>query len=248
MLRKGFLQFANWAKSTELALFSSVPRLAVAYQIPLIWWGENPALQLGDLGVKGKNGWDGNNLKYMNTLAGGKYDWLLDAGLTTRDILQYMYPTDRDMARANLQIVFLGYFWKDWSLLHNATFSSLRGLDIRNESPEILGDTYGVTSLDEDWVGMNQMIKYLKFGFGRMTDYVNEDIRLGRLTRDEGIALVARYDGMVGRKYIESFCDYIEITVDQFWKTVDTHVNNNLFEKQGAGKYLRRYTVGQPTA
>jgi hypothetical protein len=29
--------------------------------------------------------------------------------------------------------------------------------------------------LDEDWVGLNQMIK---FGFGRITDCLNEDIRL----------------------------------------------------------------------
>ena len=43
LMRKGFFQYTNWCKSTELALFSSVPRLAIAYQIPLIWWGENAA-------------------------------------------------------------------------------------------------------------------------------------------------------------------------------------------------------------
>ena len=41
--------------------------MAIAYQIPLIWWGENSALQLGDLNVMGKSGWDGNNLRKMNT-------------------------------------------------------------------------------------------------------------------------------------------------------------------------------------
>ena len=71
LMKKGFLNYANWAKSTELALFSSVPRFAIAYQIPLIWWGENPALQLGDLKTKGQTGSDGNNLKNMNTLGGG---------------------------------------------------------------------------------------------------------------------------------------------------------------------------------
>ena len=34
------------------------------------------------------------------------------------------------------------------------------------------------------------MIKYLKYGFGRISDYVNEDIRLGMISRDEGIELV----------------------------------------------------------
>ncbi len=77
LMSKGFFKFTNWCKSTELALFSSVPRLAIAYQIPLIWWGENAALQLGDLNVMGKSGSDGNNLRKMNTLGGGDITWLL---------------------------------------------------------------------------------------------------------------------------------------------------------------------------
>ena len=68
LMRKGFFEHTNWCKSTEFALYSSVPRLAIAYQIPLIWWGENTALQLGDLNVLGKTGADGNNLRKMNPL------------------------------------------------------------------------------------------------------------------------------------------------------------------------------------
>ena len=60
------------------------------------------------------------------------------------------------------------------------------------------------------------MIKYYKFGFGRATDYVNEEIRLGRMTRDEGIAVVERYDGCCGPDYISSFCEYIGIVFSSF--------------------------------
>ena len=59
---------------------------------------------------------------------------------------------------------------------------------------ERTGELFGVTSLDEDWVTLNQMIKYYKFGFGRVTDYVNEEIRLGRMSRDYGISLVEQHD------------------------------------------------------
>ena len=65
-----FDKFTNWCKSTELALFSAVPRLAIQYKIPLIFWGENPGLQLGDLKTLGKTGYDGNNLRFMNTRGG----------------------------------------------------------------------------------------------------------------------------------------------------------------------------------
>ena len=148
------------------------------------------------------------------------------------------------MEDANLRITFLGYFWKDWSLLDNGNFSTLRGLDIRNESPKDIGDPLGITSLDEDWVGLNQMIKYLKFGFGRISDYVNEDIRLGRMTRDEGIELNKKYDGACSPKYIKSFCDYRDITEKQFWEKVDQSVNKDLFERDSENRWVPKFEVG----
>jgi N-acetyl sugar amidotransferase len=244
LMRKGFFNYTNWAKSTEFALFSSVPRLAIAYQIPLIWWGENAALQVGDLNVMGKNGSDGNNLRKMNTLGGGDITWLLSDEIKKSDILQYIYPSEKEMEDANLRITFLGYFWKDWSLIDNGNFSALRGLDIRNEPPQDLGDHVGITSLDENWVSLNQMIKYLKYGFGRISDYVNEDIRNQRFTREEGIQLLKKYDGTCSPKYIKSFSDYIGISVEEFWKQVDLSVNTDLFIKHGLGKYEPKFEVG----
>jgi len=244
LMRKGFYEFTNWAKSTELALFSSVPRLAIAYQIPLIWWGENPALQLGDLNVMGKNGSDGNNLRKMNTLGQGDITWLLNEEIRKDQILQFCYPSEQEMKNGNLRITFLGYFWKEWSLRDNGIYSSLRGLEIRDEPPWDIGDPLGVTSLDEDWVTLNQMIKYLKYGFGRITDYVNEDIRNGIMTRDEAIELCRKYDGKCSEKYIKSFCQYLEISMDEFWDQVDSSVSENLFEKRSIGQYLPRFEIG----
>lgn len=244
LMRKGFFQYTNWCKSTELALFSSVPRLAIAYQIPLIWWGENAALQLGDLNVMGEGGADGNNLRRMNTLGGGDVTWLLNDEVRCQQILQYIYPSEQEMADANLRITFLGYFWKDWSLIDNGNYAALRGLDIRREKPWEIGDPVGVTSLDEDWVTLNQMIKYLKFGFGRVADYVNEDIRNGRMTREEGIRLNEKYDGKCADHYIESFSRYIGITVEEFWRQVDKSVNTDLFVKESLGRYTPKFRVG----
>jgi N-acetyl sugar amidotransferase len=244
LMHKGFFEFTNWCKSTELALFSSVPRLAIAYQIPLIWWGENAALQLGDLNVMGKSGSDGNNLRKMNTLGGGDNTWLLSEEIKKNQILQYCYPSEENMEKANLRITFLGYFWREWSLIDNGNFAALRGLEIRNERPDEIGDPYGITSLDDDWVTFNQMIKFLKFGFGRVTDYVNEDIRNGRMSREHAIELCERYDGNCSHIYIESFCNYIGISMNDFWEQVDKSVNPLLFKKIGIGKYEKKFKVG----
>jgi hypothetical protein len=216
----------------------------VAYQIPLIWWGENVALQLGDLNVLGKQGHDGNNIRKMNTLQGGDVTWLLQEDIKRNQVLQYLYPSEKAMDSANIQITFLGYFWKDWSLIDNGNYAALRGLEVRNEKPWLIGDAVGVSALDEDWISLNQMIKYLKFGFGKVTEYVVEDIRVGRITREQGISLVERFDGQCSDVYIESFCQYLEISTNDFWDQVDKSVNLELFIKEGVGKYTPKFKVG----
>ena len=195
--------------------------------------------------MMGKTGSDGNNLRHMNTLGGGDIDWLLDDEVKNKDVLQYSYPPEEEMAEADLQITFLGYFWKNWSLKDNGTFAALRGLHIRKEAPQAIGDYVGVTALDEDWVTLNQMIKYLKFGFGRATDYANEDIRNGLITREKAIEIVSKYDGTCSDKYIKSFCDYIEITEEKFWDIVGKNVNTKLFEKDSDGKWIPKFKVGE---
>ena len=244
LVRKGFLEHGNYLKACELALFSSVPRFAISHQIPLIWWGENSAIQLGETSVKGKSEYDGNNLRNMNTLSGGDYSWLLDNSITENDILQYKYPSIEAINKANIQITFLGYFWKDWSLVNNAAYSAVRGLDYRDNKPWETGDLYGITALDEDWVTFNQGIKFLKFGFGRIADYVNEEIRNGLITREEGITLLEKYDGCFAERFVDSFCKYIDITKEAFWEHLDTFVNTDLFTKVGPGKYKPKFKVG----
>jgi N-acetyl sugar amidotransferase len=244
LMRVAFDKFTNFGRSTELALFSSVPQLAIHYDIPLILWGENPGLQLGDLKTLGSTGYDGNNLRYMNTLSGGALDWIREVGFELKDLIPYQYPTPEEFDRHQLQIVYLGWFLGDWSLVNNGMYSAAAGLEIREDTVENTGDLHGVTSLDEDWVTLNQMIKYYKFGFGRVTDYANEEIRVGRMSREQGIRLVEQYDDACAPGYIEAFSDYIGISVDAFWKQVHASVNRQLFDIHADGRITRKFNVG----
>lgn len=244
LMRESFDQFTNWAKSTEHALFSSVPQLAIRYDIPLILWGENPGLQLGDLKTLGRTGYDGNNLRYMNTLAGGAADWMYKAGMVQHELIPYQYPTPEEFDSHGLQIVYLGWFLGDWSLVNNGMYSATSGLEIREDTVQNTGDLLGITALDEDWVTLNQMIKYYKFGFGRVTDYANEEIRLGHMTRARGIELVEKYDDACSDEYIASFCTYIGISIKQFWEKVHSSVNRDLFTIQNDGSIIRKFKVG----
>jgi N-acetyl sugar amidotransferase len=243
-MRHAFLNYGNWAKATEFALFASVPRVAVAYQIPLIWWGESAASMLGDMGVLGLHASDGNRLKYSNTLGGGSVDWLTSAGFEFRNILQYIYPSDDEMLRANIKIVFMDYFMKDFTSYANGNYAALRGLSIRESNPHLDPDYFGTSMLDEDFININMYVRYLKFGFGRTSDIVNIEIRAGRMSRDYGIDLVKRFDGNYDPSLVEKFCAYIDIPVDEFWRVVDRYVNQDLFEKTSRGVYRPKFQVG----
>lgn len=244
--RIGFDKFKNSFRSTELALFSCVPQIALKYNIDLILWGENPALQLGDLKTLGKTGYDGNNLRYMNTLTSGK-DWMLKAGFKEKDLIPYTYPEATDFLKSDLKIIYLGWFLGDWSLVNNGSYSCLNGLKIREDGVELTGDLFGITALDEDFTPINQMIKYYKYGFGRTTDYVNEEIRLGRISRSEGINLVKKYDHKCSKKYISEYCKYLGITTDYFWKQVMSATNKDLFEITSNGFIKPKFKVGLGT-
>ena len=82
---------------------------------------------------------------------------------------QNSYPINihqkKEFLKNDIQIIYLGWFMKDWSILNNAKYASLNGLELRSDDVKNTGDLYGSMALDEDWVIVNQMIKYYKFGF-----------------------------------------------------------------------------------
>ena len=244
-LREGFLKFTNFQKAAEIAIISAVPVTAIKHKIPLILWGENPGLQLGDMKTVGKTGYDGNQLRFMNTVAGGDLSWLVSSGVNEENLIHYKFPNPEEFDEANIQIIYMGWFWKDWSLMNNGMYSITNGIEVRDQSVVETGDITRVTSLDEDWVTLNQMIKYYKYGFGRVADHVNEQIRSGGMTRDKGIELLEKYDGSCSPEFIKSFCDYIDITVENFWEIVKKSVNKRLFSIEDDGSIKRLFKVGE---
>lgn len=241
LMRFGFLNDVNYRISTESALFACVPRIAINYGIKLILWGENPGLQMGDMKSTKKRGYDGNNLRYLNTISRGN-DWLNASKIEKNKLYPYYYPENEEFRKKNLQIIFLGWFWKDWSIIKNGVIGLTEGLHYRKDNPLQTGDVFGISALEEDWVHVNQMVKYYKYGFGRATDYANSMIREGRISRKEGIELINKFDGKCSKKFIKSFCKFIQISEKLFWSKIFKIINKKLFYIQN-GKIVKKFTV-----
>lgn len=241
-----FKTFGNIANASELALYASLPITAIAYRIPLILLGENPGLSFGN--DAGSDNFDGNQMKHMNTLQGGNPSKFKTDEMKDNDLYWYRYPNDESMKKADLRIVYLGYFMPDFSDHTNAKIAIENGLEIRqgeDADPNNIGGEAAYVALDDDFVVVNQMLKYLKFGFGKATQEVGIAVRAGLISREEGKKIVKAYDGKCHEKYIKQLADYLEISVEEFWKITDKFVNRELFEKDANGKWVMKEGVDE---
>jgi len=238
MVKRGFYDHGNILKSCEMALYISAPKVAIAYHIPLICLGENPAITIGALEVRSVTG-DANRMKHSNTLVGGP-ESVKTKDITEYNLYWYRYPSDEEMAWAGMKIFYLGYYVKDFNKFKNAEFAIAHGLEIRHDSAANTGNYYNFESLDNDFSIVNQMIKYLKYGFGRTADQLSEAIRLGMITREKAIVVTRKYDGKCSEYYIKRFCDYIGITVKEFWRVADSYRNRKIWKKNKRGLWQIR--------
>jgi len=245
LTKHSFYEFGNPVKPSEFPLFAVTYQTALAFKIPLIIQGENTGLALG---LVDRMGTDDNamNVDLGDTLAGGNAsDWVGD-GIEYTDLLLYQFPDKQKMTDASIRAIYIQYYLKDWSPPKNAEFALQHGLRTRQkEDLNDIGRYRRYDALDSDMQIVNQMLKYYKLGFGRATDQACWDIRDGLITREEGIRIAEQYDGKCGDRYINEFCDYINISVEEFWDVVDKFVNKKLFQKNTqTGEWKPRFKVG----
>ncbi len=256
LARKSFFERGNLVAASEYCLWASAYIMAVRMNIPLIIQGENAALTLGAAKNQETSG-NAFSVLQLETLRGGKTDEFInpEEGITEKDLYLYQIPEVSRMQEMGIRAIFLQYYVREWSQVRNADFAIARGLTGRSDDLHELGRYRRYTALDSDMQIPNQMIKYLKFGFGYATDEVCYDIREGRLSREDGKWYVNEYDGLCGEKYIDAACRYLSITKEEFWEVVDRYVNRDLFArsdevadpgaKRICGRYVPRFTVGE---
>ncbi len=236
LMSNGFHKFGNYGKALEMALYASAPKIAIAYQIPLIFLGENPAITVGALCTGSLSG-DASKMKNTNTLAGGP-DSVRDESISEQDLILYRYSSDEEMQMGQLRVLYLGYYIRDFWKRSNGEFSIAHGMKIRTDPPEDIGDITGHEALDEDFVFINQRFKYLKFGFGKVTEQVCEEMRLGAMDRATAIDLVEKYDGACASRYIKRFCRYVGISRVEFDAIVEKYRNKDIWACDESGTWF----------
>ena len=79
----------------------------------------------------------------------------------------------------------------------------------------------------------------IKFGMGRATWDAAQEIRDGKITRDEGVTLVNKYDTEFPDRYFGDFLNYISLDTETFYKTVDSFRPDHLWIKKSNNWQLK---------
>ena len=230
----------------HVCIFTIPVRLAVQMNIPLIVWGENSQHEYGGPAAAADNNvltrrW----LEEFGGLLGLRVSDLVgQMGITGRDLVQYTYPTDDELARVGVTGIFLGHY-RPWDGYQNALIAQANGFESFPTTVE--GSLVNYENLDNAQTGIHDYFKFLKFGFGRATDIACLHVRRGRLSRARAMKLVRKHDGKFPHTYLgvdlEDILAPLEMTVDEFTKICDRFTNKKLFVCDGRGR-LRKDRQG----
>jgi hypothetical protein len=195
-------------------------QLAVKFQIPLVVWGENSAFEYGGT-AEARTGFrlDSTWLRTHGVTHGTTArDWVGVAGLTERELVPYLGPSDAELERAGVLAVFLGYYvaWDpETSLEVAARHGFRRGTSART-------GYYDYADIDDDFISIHHWLKWYKFGFTRTFDNLSLEVRNGRMTRERAIELVRERGDETPHADIEKFCAWLGITRDRFFAIAET--------------------------
>jgi len=99
-------------------------------------------------------------------------------------------------------------------------------------APERTQGSYSkYSSLDDKIDPFHYYTTYIKFGLGRASYDAAQEIRTGKITREEGVSLVKQFDSEFPSKYFMEFCDYVGITEGEFSGVIDRYRSPHMWEK-----------------
>ena len=198
---------------------SLAPKMAAQFNIPLVFYGENEA-EYGNPVADSKSAkrdWsyftsgDSENIH----LGGVSIADLKNLfGLEDHDIIPYLPANPEAIEKTRVEVHYLGYYLK-WHP-QSCYYYSVEHGDFE-ASPERTPGTYSkYNSIDDRIDDFHYYTTRVKFGIGRATYDAAQEIRSGDITREEGVALVKRFDHEFPERFAEEIFQYLSIHPKEF--------------------------------
>ena len=194
------------------------PKIAALYDIPLIFYGENEA-EYGNPQAdmnSAVRSWEyfSSSSEDEIYLGGTSLSDLRELGLQPVDWEPYMPIDPQRIADKKIEVHYLGYYEK-WHP-QSAYYYAIKHGGFES-APERTAGTYSTyNSIDDRIDDFHYHTTWIKFGIGRSTYDAAQEIRSGDITREEGVALVQKYDGEFPERWSQEIFAYLSLPPDQF--------------------------------
>jgi N-acetyl sugar amidotransferase len=195
------------------------PKLALLHQIPLVFYGENEAEYGNPITdtTKAVRDWqyftaeDQSKVHFGGT---NVRELKENYGLDQNDLQPYLPPNPEDIQKLKMEVHYLGYYLK-WHPQSCYYYSVEHGGF--EASPERTPGTYSkYNSIDDRIDDLHYYTTYIKFGIGRATYDAAQEIRSRDITREEGVALVKRFDGEYPTRFEGELFNYLSVPEKEF--------------------------------
>jgi N-acetyl sugar amidotransferase len=209
---------------------------AVRYKIPLIIWGAHQGLE--QVGMFSHEHEVEMTRRYRkdHDLMGYEADDLLSIfdTLKEQDIWQYRYPDDHDLNAIGVRGIYLGNYVRwDPKAQHE---KMMREYGYRTSKFSRTFDCYDYVDCF-NYMDLHDQLKLYKHGYSKVTDHATREIRHGRITREEGLALVKKYEQMPS-KYSQLFLDWLGVTPRSMSFLMDQWRNKKYWNQPQFGQWV----------
>lgn len=225
----GFVEMGFPYYGWLIAIHTAVIRAAIAFNINLIFYGEDGEIEYGGSSETSKNPIYDVHYQKKIYLEGGYEKVLVRSGLDKNQLSFFSYPNQLALEKHQLEFTHWSYF-ESWDPYRNylvaKEFCGLRESDETN-----VGTFTNFSQNDQALYALHTYLMYLKFGFGRANQDACIEIRRGAMDRNQALNLVRLYDGHYPEEFINLYLDYYQMSRGQFDEVLDRFANKNLFEK-----------------
>ncbi len=221
------------------------PMMAAKFNVKLVFYGENQAEYGNNVDENYTPTMDKKFFSVddpMDIMLGGKSirDIISETDFKLNDFKPYIPPKAEYLESKGVEVHYLGYYlpWDPQECYYYATENT--GFQSNSERTE---GTYSKYSSIDDKIDMfHYLTTLVKFGIGRATYDAAQEIRNNKITREEGVQLVRKFDQEFPNKYFKDFLEYISLSETEFHNILDQFRSPHLWEKID-GEWVLKHAV-----
>jgi N-acetyl sugar amidotransferase len=222
------------------------PSIAAKFGIKLVMYGENQAeygnkLDENRVPVMSTKFFSTDNPLEMSFGGVSIKNIISEFGFNLNDFAPYLPPKTNELESNGVVVHYLGYYlkWDPQECYYYAVDNT--GFIANDERTE--GSYSKYSSIDDKIDPFHYFTTLIKFGIGRATYDAAQEIRNGKITREEGVNLVKLFDLEFPKRYFSEFLEYIELSEESFFATLDRFRSPHLWGRNINGEWELRHTV-----